>query len=56
MTDITYDKVTAAPAKTGGGKTARTSLWRLIFEAMVEARKLQAERIVKDHRALFDGS
>jgi len=52
MTDITYEKAAAAPAPASARETARKSLWRLIFEAMVEARMRQAERIVKDYRDL----
>lgn len=51
MTDTTYEKVaSAAPAP--ARETARKSLWRLIYEAMVEARMRQAERIVKEYQDL----
>jgi hypothetical protein len=50
MTDFTYDKVGAVPAS--ARETARKSLWRLIYEAMVEARMRQAERMVKEYKEL----
>ena len=51
MTDFTYDKVGAAPAAPASAReTARKPLWRLMFEAMVEARMRQAERIVKEYK------
>ena len=50
MTDITYEKAAAAPAS--AHETARKSLWRLIFDAMVEARMRQAERVVKEFQDL----
>jgi hypothetical protein len=46
MTDITYAKA-AVPAS--ARETARKSLWRLMYEAMVEARKREAERIVRGY-------
>ena len=56
MTDIAYGTLasaqpdkTAKPAKTPVGKPERKSLFRRIFEIMIEARRLQAETMVKRH-------
>ena len=46
MTDFTYDKV--AGVATSTPETARKSVWRRIYEAMVAARMRQAELIVKN--------
>ena len=56
MTDITYDKVAAdASAPTTVDRTARKGFWRRAFEAMVEARMRQAERLVKDYQLSIHG-
>ena len=53
MTDITYDRVAVpAPAAVSADKTARKGFWQRAFEAMVEARMRQAERIVKEYQDL----
>ena len=56
MTDITYDKVAAAtPAPAAVEKPARKGFWQRAFEAMVEARMRQAERIVKNYHLSIHG-
>jgi hypothetical protein len=51
MTDITLGSV---PARTTAAEAARDpakkSLFRRIFDALVEARTLQAERLIKEVR------
>jgi hypothetical protein len=53
MTDITYDKIAAAaPAPVSTPKAGKKSWWQHAFDAMVEARMRQAERIVKEYQDL----
>jgi len=53
MTDFTFDTVSTSPASSANvAKGARTSFktWLVrIVEAMSEARRLQAETMVKNH-------
>jgi hypothetical protein len=52
MTDVTYDKAIAAPAPAAVAKPARKSYWQRAFDAMVEARMRQAERLVREYQEL----
>ena len=52
MTDVTYDKAIAAPAPAAVAKPARKSYWQRVFDAMVEARMRQAERLVREYQEL----
>jgi hypothetical protein len=57
MTDFTYGTVAAATSKSKPAKTAKAparkpktaSLLRRIYEGMIEARRLEAEAMVKHH-------
>jgi len=53
MTDITYDKAIAAPAP-AAAKPAGKGYWRRVFDAMVEARTRQAERLVREYQELTE--
>ena len=53
MTDITYDKVAVAtPASAATPKPAGKGYWARVFDAMVEARMRQAERLVREYQDL----
>jgi len=53
MTDITYDKVAAAAAAPAATREpARKGYWARVFDAMVEARMRQAERLVREYQDL----
>jgi hypothetical protein len=52
MTDITYDKTIAAPAPAAVHGPVRKGFWQRAFEAMVEARMRQAERLVREYQEL----
>jgi hypothetical protein len=52
MTDIHYDNAIAATAPDAVAKPARKSYWQRAFDAMVEARMRQAERLVQEYQEL----
>jgi hypothetical protein len=45
MTDVTYERIATVPAK----PTAGQGFWRWLFDTLVEARRLEAEAMIK-HR------
>jgi hypothetical protein len=52
MTDIHYDNAIAATAPAATAKPAQKSYWQRVFDAMVEARMRQAERMVREYQEL----
>jgi hypothetical protein len=52
MTDIPYDNAIAAPPPAAVEKPARKSYGQRAFDAMVEARMRQAERLVREYQEL----